>query len=348
MGGSRIQVGPSPFPVTIKCPAEFARSMVRTWCFFLPGSGEHVLKVEKLGTKHQKVLLDGAKLESREGQTVFSGPGDAILRFKHTPDQKRRWVLLVDEHPVEEAGKSGAGLRDLRNMAEGSYTIATGFSASGVIRRKSVCRRFRFRIAGQLHTVIVANEDRTWQVAFDDDLIDQEKYSILDTAVEVEFVISCPDGSSLPARLEIVWNMMALTWTHCLHIGGIRVPACWNKTRGLLRKQAPEVFPGWLTVSSNSQIDVAEEDAVEEEDEDEDEISTELEDSGKEDVALDALPQGVSYDQESGAFQANIRDSKTGRFIFLGEFTTPERAHKTYLEALPRYNPGKAIAPTLA
>jgi len=272
------------------------------------------------------------------------------MRLKYTPDLKGSWTLLVDERAVEAAGQSGEGLRDLRNMAEGSYTIATGFSARGIIGRKNICRKFRFRVAGKPHSVLVANQDRTWQVAFDGELVDQEKYSILDTAVEVEFTIPAPDGASLLARLEIVWNMMTLSWKHCLHIGDVRVPVWWVKTRGLFRKvKHPEVFPRWLTVSSDLQIDLAaEEEAAEEDEIFSDTESPESETPGKENVALDSLPQGVSYDSESDAFQANIRDPKSGRFVFLGEFTTPERAHQTYLEALPRYNPDKVIAPTLA
>jgi hypothetical protein len=325
--------------------------MSRVWQFVLPGSGEHIVKAEKIGTCMQKVFLDGAELESREGQTVFSGPNGAILRLKHTPGLRRVWALLVDERQVEEVGKSGDGLRDLRSMAEGSYTIATGFSAAGLIKRKNMQRKFRFRVAGVAHTVIVAHHDRTWQVAFDTEMVDQEKHSILDSAVEVEFTIPGPDASSLLARLEIVWNMMTLSWTYCLHIGDIRVPVCWMKTRGHLRKvKAPEVFPGWLTVSNNSPIVFTEEEEAEEEENvmDEDEISTELEEPGRQNVDLDSLPQGVSHDRESDAFQANIRDPKSGRFIFLGEFASPDRAHQKYLEALSRYNPDKAIAPPLA
>jgi len=326
--------------------------MLRVWQFVLPGSGEHTLKVEKIGTSKQKVLLDGVELNSREGQTVFAGPNGAILRLKDTQPAftgpKAKWTLLVDEQLVEEAGMSGEGLRDLRSMAEGSYTIAAGFSAKGLIQRRSLCRKFRFRVAGVPHQVIVAHQDRKWMVAFDCEMVDQEQHSILDTAVEVEFTIPGPDGASLLARLEIVWNMRTFSWTHCLHIGDVKVPPCWLKTRGFLRKvQPPEVFPGWLAVSSNMLVDFTEEEVAEDENlADEDEISTELEEQCK-GVDLESLPQGVSYDREADAFQANIRDPKTGRFIFLGEFASPGHAHQKYLEALPRYNPEKVIAPTL-
>lgn len=58
-------------------------------------------------------------------------------------------------------------------------------------------------------------------------------------------------------------------------------------------------------MSSDSQIELAEEDDAEESEDvaDEDEISTELEDAGKENVSLESLPQGVSYDRESDAFK---------------------------------------------
>jgi len=323
--------------------------MVRVWQFLLPGSGEHTFKVEKIGTLKQKVSLDGVDLETREGQTVFAGPGGALLRLKHTG--KGLWTLLVDERQIEEAGKCCDGLRDLRSMAEGSYTIATGFSARGLIAKKHICRKFRFRVAGTPHVVVVANQDRTWKVIFDGELVDQEKYSILDSAVEVEFTITAPDGTSLVARLQIVWSMRTLSWTHRLHVGEIRIPMCYSRLHGFYRTvKPPEVLPGWLTVSSDLQVDFASAEEPEDEDEDdeeENEVSSEVLDQCRESVALDSLPQGVSYDHESHSFQANIRDSKTGRFIFLGEFATPERAHESYVEALRRYNPEKAIAPSI-
>jgi hypothetical protein len=308
--------------------------------------------VEKIGTLKQKVVLDGAELESREGQTVFPGPGGALLRLKNTgAAQQKGWTLMVDEVSVEEVGKCGDGLRDLRSMAEGSYTIATGFSARGVIAKKHICRKFKFRVGGIQHSVIVANQDRTWKVAFDGEFVDQEKYSILDSAVEVEFTIAAPDGTSLQAHLRIVWNMMRMAWTHSLHIGEVKVPVCYTPARGARWVRTPEVLPGWRTVSSDAAIDPAEdvEDVEDEEgDDDENEVSSEVANQDRDSVALDSLPQGVSYDQDSHSFQANIRDPKTGRFIFLGEFATPERAHEVYLEALPKFNPDKAIAPILS
>lgn len=62
----------------------------------------------------------------------------------------------------------------------------------------------------------------------------------------------------------------------------------------------------------------------------------------------DALPQGVSFDSESGAYQATVRASKTGRFVFLGGFSTPAEAHQKYLEALPIYCPEKRVLPPIA
>merc|ERR1712188_203818 len=69
--------------------------------------------------------------------------------------------------------------------------------------------------------------------------------------------------------------------------------------------------------------------------------------SGDANVAPESLPQGVSYDQETKTFQANIKDVKTRRYICLGEFASADAAHEKYLEALSRYSPDKHIAPNV-
>merc|ERR1712070_955217 len=65
-----------------------------------------------------------------------------------------------------------------------------------------------------------------------------------------------------------------------------------------------------------------------------------------EDALPQNLPQGVTFDSATGAYQANIR-AATGRFVFLGEFRTPEEAHQKYVEAMPIHCPGKQLAPGL-
>lgn len=48
-------------------------------------------------------------------------------------------------------------------------------------------------------------------------------------------------------------------------------------------------------------------------------------------VVVASLPQGVSFDTETGKYAANIRMG--GRFRHLGNFDTPEQASKVYQEA---------------
>lgn len=61
---------------------------------------------------------------------------------------------------------------------------------------------------------------------------------------------------------------------------------------------------------------------------------------------MDALPQGVSFDRETGRYKATVR-SKTGQFVDLGDHDSAEAAHQKYLEALHIYNPNKAVAPMI-
>lgn len=330
--------------------------MARVWKFLLPQSGEHILKIDKIGTLKQRVWLDGTELDSQEGQTIgksaFALPDGTLLRLQHSQESKEGWILLVNDRPVESVGKSGEGLRDLRSMAEGSYIIATGFSAKGVMNRDYICRVFKFLVGGTPHVVEIAHKDRTWQVAVDTEMIDQEKQRILDSSVEVEFAVPAPDGSQLVAHVEIAWNM--LSWHYRLYVGDVNVPACWTPWRGWIRAlKPPEVCSGYVLDCNTPTVAAAEEienhQAIENAHQAEftkDEFASAEDHQAIENV-LASLPQGVSYDREAQAFQANIRDSKTGRFILLGEFASPESAHQAYLEALPRYSPEKAIAPAL-
>jgi len=57
--------------------------------------------------------------------------------------------------------------------------------------------------------------------------------------------------------------------------------------------------------------------------------------------------QTMRNDRETATFQANIKDPKLKRYVFLGEFASVDAAHQKYLEALSRYAPDKQLAPAL-
>jgi hypothetical protein len=310
--------------------------MVRVWNFVLPESGEHCFRIEGLangGSGDRRAFLDNQEMEVGPGQETFAGPEGALLRIKEctdpskTPvDKEAKWVLLVNERQVEEADASGNGLRDLRSMAEGSYTIATGFDAEGVFQ--NACRKYKFLVDGEPHEVTVAHRECVWQVSLDGKLIDQQSHSLGDNNGNVEMNVPTANGSHVPGRLSVTWVLKELKWSYCLCVGGVPVPASWTKAKGPAPHVVPPAISSGASVSDTADAQV-----------------TPGTGSGDADVVPESLPQGVSYDRETKTFQANIKDAKTKRYICLGEFASADTAHQKYLEALDRYAPEKQLAP---
>merc|ERR1712139_248001 len=103
----------------------------------------------------------------------------SLLSTCKTPrsvDKEAKLVLLVNERQVEEINPNGNGLRDLRSMGEGSYTIAIGFDAEDVVQH--ACRKYSFVVDTEPHEVTVAHRECVWQVSLDDKLVDQESHTL--------------------------------------------------------------------------------------------------------------------------------------------------------------------------
>lgn len=324
--------------------------MVRVWKFLMPETGEHTLKVRDIGSSKQSLTLDGEKIESREGQTVFAGPGGCILRLKK---ESNKWSLLVDERQVEEVGTSADGLRDLRSLPEGSYTIATGFRA-GIGVKKHAQRRFNFFVDSKPHEVIVSHKNRVWNVSLDGFLVDKEKHSLLESTGKAEFDVPAADGVRIRAQLEMSWSLVLCRWNYSLHVGDVPVPVSWTNFRGRINGLTPPVVstgaappetPPFASLheSAKASPEAKTMEAAGDTCPAEDAEIPEIEIS-----CPDSLPQGVSYDREAGAFQAIIKDPKMNRFVLLGEFATADEAHEKYLEELPRYAPERKLVPVVA
>jgi hypothetical protein len=260
--------------------------------------------------------------------------------FLHSKKQNR-WTLLVNEQAVEEASMNGKGLRDMRGLKDGSYTIATGFSCAGI--KRHACRKFRFKVGGVPHEVIVAHVDKghVWQVSLDGKLVGQERHGVLDTNSHTEFEVPGSGEVGTHAVLEITWSFAVFQWHYRLTVGDMMVPVAWTSGRGKLHNVAsPEVLSGFQVADQTPTVS----DIVSSDDEEEDEA----EEREEQVEDLRPLPQGVSYDKEAAIFQATVKDAKTGRFILLGEFNTMGEAHQTYLEAVPVYAPNTRLAPPAA
>jgi len=314
--------------------------MVRVWSFVVPGDGEHTLEVSKIGRRPQKVSLDGQELPGQLGQVVFTTPAGTVLRLHRGPLvqtmwRRRRWTLLVNEQPVEELSSEGRGLHDLKSLPDGSYTIATSFAAIGIKRHAN--RLFKLFVNGAPREIVVAHRGRDgWQVAVDNQLVGQERHGLLDTAGQIDFEITATESKSapLPARLSLYWSLKGFRWCYQLTVCGQDVPVSWVKGRGKVRNA---VAPNFSVDGLSADLPVQDTSSDSEDSEDEDQ--------NKGTVDVRSLLQGVSFDREAGVFQATIKDAKTGRFVFLGEFESADAAHQRYLDAVPSYAPGSRLAP---
>jgi len=304
--------------------------MGRSWNFLLPQTGAHSFRVENIGDSSQRVYLDGHEMKSDPGQKSFTGPDGSLLRIDPTGK------LLVNDWQVEEVDPTGKGLRDLRSMGEGSYTIAVDFDAEGVLK-KSPCRKYSFTVDGEPHEVALAHHECVWQVTLDDKLVDQDSHMANETRGSAVFVVMAPNGVQVPCKFDMIWER--LKWSYKLVVQGMPVPASWTRATGAAVGVAPtKIFSVAIPISSGSPGTQDAEESPE---------PSIAASSSNEEMVPESLPQGVSYDKETKTYQANIKDINTKRYVFLGEFGSLEAAHKKYLEALSKYAPDKRLAPAL-
>mmetsp|Transcript_112131 Transcript_112131/g.349464 ORF Transcript_112131/g.349464 Transcript_112131/m.349464 type:complete len:318 (+) Transcript_112131:70-1023(+) len=312
----------------------------KVWNFLLPNAGgQHQLRVEKLGTQGQAVFIDGEQQPAREAQ-IFAGPGDSLLELRK--GQAGQWSLLVNGLIVEDycEGKRNSkdeSLRELRGKADGSYLISTGFDATN-LRGLNVIRIFRFAALGESHELQVSHHECIWQVLYDGKLVERLVHRLNDNNGSASFKLEVGQGVKLEAALRMTWLNLAMVWRYTLRVNGVEIPHCWSKVQGDVEPPPPvlDVLPPTADGSA-PQPEPAEA---------EPEDSPDPEPQPPAPQAPQTLPQGVSYDGLSGAYQATIR-AKTGKFVFLGEFRTAEEAHACYLEAVPRHRPDRAPAPEI-
>lgn len=311
----------------------------KVWQFLLPETGSHTVRVVNVGTDGQQIEVDGLILETPGQRTdfssskappsfIFSGPGSSMCELKA---QGKDWILLVNGLLVEDYTSSrrenkDESLRNLRSRPEGSYLIQTEIPSENFDLH--VIRKFRFVVQGVLREVQVAHWDWIWQIMLDGKIVDRVAHNKQDELGDSHFEVRTEDGVRLPADIQMFWQPRMNIWKYRLYVAGIEVPMCWSKATGDIQPPSePPVIGDDVRPPPPPSPDAD---------------TAEPEQAAAVPVVLDALPQGVSYDASTGLYQANIRSS-TGRFVFLGEFSTVEEAHQRYVEAIPQYNPGRAV-----
>lgn len=310
----------------------------RVWNFLLPGvdGGRHQLRAENLGSPGQAIFIDGEQQGAREA-LIFSGPGNSLLELRK--GQAGQWHLLVNGLMVEDyhEGKRRSGdetLRELRGRPDGSYLISTEIDVAN-LDNLHLIRKFRFKARGNEHEIWISHRDCIWQVLCDGKLIERAVHKLSDSNGKAFFKLEVADGRRLDAALHMTWNGAALLWRYRLTVNNVEIPLCWSKVVGNVHP--PPELPELLPADSAEIPGNTPEPALSEQ--------TEEPEPQPQPSAMQ-LPQGVSFDPFTGAFQANIR-GRTGKFVFLGEFRTPEEAHQCYLEAVPLHCPDKILAPEI-
>lgn len=328
----------------------------KTWNFLLPASGQHQVHVQNIGSPEQTIFIDG-ELQPPTYALVFSGPGDSMLELQN-PDCKG-WILLVNGMRVEdyhtERSSADETLHELRSRPDGSYMISPTFQVDeGELH---IVSKFPFRAGHQPHEVCVAHSSNIWQVIFNGQIIVRDS---LRNSFGSHFNLNVAPGLQLPASLvmssapRVPGTFMSLrrdlVWSYGLTVNGIEIPISWNREMGTDPSPTdPEVLAiSPMVITDAELIASLTRDAV----------STELPQIpsptgeapapsvayqlNEPTLAYGSLPQGVSYDETSRLYQANIRNA-TGKFVFLGAFSTPEEAHQTYLNAMPIHSPEKRL-----
>lgn len=296
------------------------------------------MRADNLGKPIQQVFVDGVAQTLREAQVVFSGPQDSLFELRL---QDKQWVLAVNGTIVEDLNPSRASgdesLRALRSRPDGAYLIQPHFDAGEL--DLNIVRKFNFIAHGRVHEVSVAHSCFKWQVLCNGNVIDQVAHKRSDSSGEVVFDIEVAPREKVHATFSMTWENAKWQCQYDLKVRteGIsgshiqRVPFSWSSVGGEVAGLEPLVI---VQSEDLGQPGVTSEPVrVQQVEPPEDELPQNL-------------PQGVSFDSATGSYQANIR-ATTGRFIFLGEFSSPEQAHQRYLEAVPVHCPGKQLAPDL-
>lgn len=309
----------------------------KVWHFLLPGSGQHSLRVEDIGTPQQQVFLDEEPLQAPATQVVFVGPEESILELRL---RNQKWMLLVNDMMVEDysidrRSSGDESLREVKGRPDGSYLISPVFQPSDI--ELNVVRKFKFVVDTEIHEVKVAHDDCIWQVLHKGSLVDRVSHRLAGNSGEASFDVETRAGHKLRACVYMKWQHFKMVWKYRLVVHGVEVPIIWNRITGKVHNvEPPLVFEDPF----GGEFAAIEPPAPEPDDTP---VHYECADSGNFGANL---AQGVSYDHQAFTFQANVL-SKTGKFVFLGDFASADEASEAYLRALPTHRPEKVVAPVI-
>lgn len=309
------------------------------WKFDVPGLGQHQLRIKNLGEDSQEVTIDGAPVEAPPGTTTFTGPGACLLQVSRGGVEG--WVLHVDGVYCPQSVSSCAPVTTSKNW---EFDLPN----SGVHRVNAV----NLGLTGHqvyIDGVPLAAPEGTTTFTGPEGVLLQFQYNGEAWSLYVDGV-QLPDmhSSSLTAPADALWNFAMLdpskTFSSMHQMRVIAIGAAGQEV--YLDQQlvpAPEgtsIFTGpggcLLSFKLSGGSWMLEVDGVDVESHNAAILRSGVPSAppGVRDpvapATMTSLPPGVSLDMATGKYTANIR--MHGRFVNLGEFSTPEEASNRYQE----------------
>jgi len=312
---------------------------VAWWKFTVAGLGVHHLRVTDIGTPAQAVFLDGAPLDAPPGTMTFTGPAASLLELQH---RDIGWVLSVDGKAVHQHNPN-VDIRDPLHV-------------------------WNFTVGGAMHEVRVANIGAEAQeIHLDGEMVPAPPGTVMFTGPGAALLQLQQDGPG-GAWTLLVDGEPALEAAAATGAGGGEAawtflsPACGDMSHQMrvlnIGGSGQQVYidgslldappgsttftgPGGLLLELRRQghawalfldgLNLEDHNAAAS-----GRPPTGTATSGAPlppppSAASAALPQGVSWDPEEGAYKANLRMG--GKFRCLGSFATAEEAHARYMQA---------------
>mmetsp|Transcript_15825 Transcript_15825/g.25163 ORF Transcript_15825/g.25163 Transcript_15825/m.25163 type:complete len:405 (-) Transcript_15825:64-1278(-) len=314
-----------------------------TWKFEVTGAGTHQLRMRNVGESSEEVFLDGVPIEAPPGTTTFTGPAATLLEIGRGSGSPESWSLHVDGTFIPQVS-------EIPGASRGTQTW--DFELPGTGSHQLVARNLG------LHDEQVLLDGVPFAAPPGTTTFTGPAGTLLQLQSNGEAMQLYVDGVPIPERGEqsmraigdALWSILvkdpSKTYTaiHEMKVLNIGTSSQQVWIDGVLIA-APEgtttfTGPGGCLLSIQAMpgaywnllvdgVPFEEHNAI---------ISAassgETPPAARQPVAplsMVTLPQGVSFDQATGRYVANIRSH--GRFVCLGDFATPEEASIRYQEA---------------
>ena len=176
----------------------------QVWNFLIPGAGAHEFRwTGNTGYVDSRMVKMSSDKTHPDLAITVLGVSLLLKRKEHASyADPNKWVLQIDGRLVEETVLSSTGTRDLKNMQEGSYQIATHFSPS--INPAAI---YHFLVRGVSHSVSIGHDQTTGRVeiAVDNKVSLGRSYKILDSGLKLNLAVDGVDCQAIVSQNVFSW-----------------------------------------------------------------------------------------------------------------------------------------------